>query len=41
MRYENFLPQRLNKIQAANENINAVDTNMLNEDISVALHIGK
>jgi hypothetical protein len=40
-RYENFLLQRLNTTQAAKENINAVDTNMLNEDISTALHIGK
>ena len=41
MRYENFLPQRLNTIQAAKDNINAVDTNILNEDISTALHMGK
>jgi hypothetical protein len=40
-RNENLLPQRLNTIQATKENINAVDTNMLNEDISTALHIGK
>ena len=40
-RYENFLLQRPNTIQATKENINAVDTNMLNEDISTARHIGK
>ena len=40
-RYENFLLQRLNIIQIIKKNINAVDTNMLKEDISTALHIGK
>ena len=40
-RYENFLPQRLNTSQRMKENINAADTNILNEDINTALHIGK
>jgi hypothetical protein len=40
-RYENFLPQRLNTSQRMKENINAADTNILNEDINTVLHIGK
>ncbi len=39
--YENFLPQRLNTSQTTKENINAVDTNILNEDINTVFHIGK
>jgi hypothetical protein len=40
-RYENFLLHRFDTIHITKQNINAVDTNMLNEDISTALHIGK
>jgi hypothetical protein len=40
-RYENFLLQRFNTIQITKQNINTVDTNMLNEDINTALHIAK
>jgi hypothetical protein len=40
-RYENRLLQRLDTIQITKQNIKMVDTNMLNADMSVALHIGK
>jgi hypothetical protein len=40
-RYENSLLQRFDTIQITKQNIKTVDTNMLNADMSVTLHIGK